>query len=480
MTKHKHDIRHPLEVQLMIGRLLALSVAFLGMGSSLASAAIGAEPDLRQRVDRLVTPYIEHEVVVGMTVGVLAEGRQWVAGYGRLSAGQDQPPDGETVYEIGSISKVFTGILLGDAVARRELTLQQAVGELLPGEPGNLAKDEQPVQLWHLATHTSGLPRLPNNMRPTDLANPYADYSVEQLHACLKAVELSHVPGEKADYSNLGMGLLGHLLAQKAGLSYERLVTERIAKPLGMNSTGIELSASMRERLAPPHSADGLLPPNWDLPTLAGAGALRGTANDLLRLLAAHLDPPQGELAEALDLAWKIHWEPKDNPSFAMGLGWHVARDGHSRWHTGQTGGYHGIVFVSRQLKTAVVVLANTATGEVDRLAEDVFRMLAGAEVEPREFVPAVEVAADVMRRYVGRYALAPEFHLTVTLEEDRLMVQATGQPAARVFPKTDTQWFYKVVNAQLTFQTDEQGRCQGLILHQSGREMPARRVEDE
>jgi serine-type D-Ala-D-Ala carboxypeptidase/endopeptidase len=247
-----------------------------------------------------------------------------------------------------------------------------------------------------------------------------------------------------------------------------------------MNSTGIELSASMRERLAPPHSADGLLPPNWDLPTLAGAGALRGTANDLLRLLAAHLDPPQGELAEALDLAWQIHWEPEDNSSFAMGLGWHVARDGHTRWHTGQTGGYHGVVFVSRQLKTAVVVLANTATGEVDRLAEDVFRMLAGAEVEPREFAPAVEVAADVMRRYVGRYALAPEFHLTVTLEEDRLMVQATGQPAARVFPKTDTQWFYKVVNAQLTFQTDEQGRCQGLILHQSGREMPARRVEDE
>ena len=460
-------------------RWLALAAVLVGAGGVLERAS-AEEVDLRARVDRLAAPYIEHEVVVGMSVGVLAEGRQWVAGYGRVSAEEDRRPDGETVYEIGSISKVFTGILLGDAVARGEVSLEQPLRELLPGMADNLAKEGEPIRLWHLATHTSGLPRLPANMQPADPADPYADYSAERLDEFLKSVELKQVPGELAEYSNLGAGLLGEVLGRKAGVGYERLLTERITRPLGMESTGIELSLSMRERLAPPHSADGLPANNWGFTALAGAGAIRSTADDMLRLLAAQLEPPRGVLAEAIDLAWKVHWQPKDNAGLALGLGWHVARDGHTRWHNGQTGGYRAMALVSRESEIAVVVLANTATGEVDRLAEDIFRMLAGAAVEPRTFAAAVGVAPEVMERYVGRYALAPGFHLTITLDEDRLMVQATGQPAAQVYPKSDTDWFFKAVDAQLTFQVDDRGRCTGLILHQHGQDMPAGRVDDE
>jgi serine-type D-Ala-D-Ala carboxypeptidase/endopeptidase len=135
------------------------------------------------------------------------------------------------------------------------------------------------------------------------------------------------------------------------------------------------------------------------------------------------------------------------------------------------------MALVSRQLRLAVVVLANTASPELDRLAEDLYRMAAGGSVEPREFPPAVVVAPEVMQRYVGRYSVVPGFDLVVTREADRLIVQATGQPAARVYPKSDTQWFYKVVNAQLTFQVNEQSQCEGLILHQGGRDLSAKRI---
>jgi serine-type D-Ala-D-Ala carboxypeptidase/endopeptidase len=405
----------------------------------------GADLDLSDKVDRLVAPYIEHQVVMGVSVGVLADGQQRVAGYGRLSADRDQQPDGDTVYEIGSMTKVFTGLLLAMAVSRGEVSLETTVQELMPDAFSQTPGAQQPIQLWHLATHTSGLPRLPGNLRPAMASNPYADYTADHLDTFMQSATLTEAPGKQAEYSNLGMGLLGELLTRRADLSYEQLVLQRIAQPLAMNSTGITLRDSMAPRLAPPHSADAAPEHGWDFQALAGAGAVRSTANDLLLFLAAHLDPSQSELSEAIDLAWQVHWQPPGDGNFAMGLGWHV-RDGHTRWHNGQTGGYRAMALVSRQLRLAVVVLANTASPELDRLAEDLFRMAAGGSVQPREFPPAVVVAPEVMQRYVGRYSLVPGFDLVVTREADRLMVQATGQAAARVYPKSDTQWFYKVV----------------------------------
>jgi serine-type D-Ala-D-Ala carboxypeptidase/endopeptidase len=365
-----------------------LAVLSCAMGASLADAT---DTDLCQQVDRLVAPYIEHDIVVGMAVGVLAEGRQWSAGYGRISAAVDRSPEGQTVYEIGSITKAFTGILLGDAVAREQVTLEQAARELLPEGVTMPANGEAPIQLRHLATHTSGLPRLPDNMQPANPSNPYAAYSPDRLHTFLNGHQLRRAPGVASEYSNLAMGLLGYLLALRSAMDFDQLVAERIAQPLGMTSTAVALNPSMRERLAPPHRADGSPDANWDLSTLAGAGGLRSTVDDMLRLLAAHLEPPEGTLAKAIELAWQLQPEPTEKPAAAMGLGWHLARDGHTRWHNGQTGGYRSMALISRQNRTAVVILANTATSEVDRLAQEIFRMLAGQAVEPRRFEPEAD-----------------------------------------------------------------------------------------
>ncbi|CAN0346434.1 unnamed protein product [Ectocarpus sp. 4 AP-2014] len=231
-------------------------------------------------------------------------------------------------------------------------------------------------------------------------------------------------------------------------------------------------------RLAPPH-LDGSAPGhNWDLNKLAGAGAIRSSVDDLLKFAEAHLDPPEDQIGPAIGIAWMVHQRPLKAGEFAMGLGWHVAHDKSTRWHNGQTGGYHSAIFVNRQLECAVVVLANTATGEIDTLAQQVIQALAGAPAKPREFAKATEVAPEIMRRYVGKYAIVPEFVLTLSIVEGQLMVGATGQSTYPLAPVTETLWKHKMVDAKLEFKVDRKGRCNSVDLLQNGARQTAKRIE--
>ena len=449
-----------------------------------AAAPIGAAresgDDLEARIDRLAQPLIESKTVVGMTIGVVRGDERIVRGYGRVSMNDDRAPDGRTVYEIGSATKAFTGILLAEMAERGEVKLNDPANDYLPRGVRLPSEDETAITLEHLATHSSGLPRLPDNMAPADPANPYADYTVKQMYAFLKEAKLNHPPGESVDYSNLGMGLLGHLLAREAGQSYEQLITERLLRPLQMSDTAIALTPSMRSRLAPPYAAFGQPAKNWDLPTLAGAGALRSTARDMLKFIEANLEASADADSPLSRAMADAHRRRKLTPQGGgIGLGWHIARDGQTRWHNGQTGGYHSMVMLSPRIDAGVVVLANTATPHVDTLGQQIMQVLNGMDVEPMQLEQQKEMTVDpaTLKRYVGTYQLAPDFALTVDLENDQLMVRATGQQKFPIFAESPTRFFYRVVDAQLTFQVDGQGKVTGLILHQNGRNMPARKV---
>jgi len=462
----------------MMRRFIRVAIAVvLAIVLSIPHRATSQET-LQGRVDAQVQPYIDHEIVQGLVVGVVYEGNTHVFGYGTGSG--THAPDGHTVYEIGSITKVFTGILLADAVVRGRVRLDQPAQELLPEGVTMPHKGDEPIRLVHLSTHTSGLPRMPDNFRPADVNNPYADYSPQLLYAFLDEYTLRRAPGEAMEYSNLGGGLLGQVLVVEAGGAYEQLLRARIAGPLGMDDTALRLSAELEERLAPGHFADGTPTSNWDFDAMAGAGGIRSTAADMVRFMQAQLQPPDGELGEAIEMAWEVHQQPINSGGFAMGLGWHLARDASTRWHNGQTGGYHSQMLVNRLIEVGVVVLSNTATAEVDMLAEALIRMLAGADVPPREFSKpeTVAVSAQVMARYPGRYELAPGVMFTVSVQDGKLMVGLTGQSAYQVFPRSDTEWFYKVVEATITFKVDENGQCTELELFQNGVRQPARRVD--
>jgi D-alanyl-D-alanine-carboxypeptidase/D-alanyl-D-alanine-endopeptidase len=293
-------------------------------GQSAPKPAATSDADIRQiLLDRID---LQHQSV-GIVVGVIGpEGRRVIA-FGHLEKGDPRPLNGDTIFEIGSETKVFTSLLLADMVQRGEVALGDPVAKYLPPGAKIPERNGRSITLVDLATHTSGLPRLPTNMSPKDPANPYADYSVEQLYQFLSSYQLTRDIGSQYEYSNLGGGLLGHVLALRAGMSYETLVESRICTPLVMNSTRITLTPDMKARLAAGHNAALDTVENWDLPTLAGAGGLRSTANDMLTLIAANLGYTKSPLAPAMTDMLKER-RPTGQPGLEMALGWHIFTTG--------------------------------------------------------------------------------------------------------------------------------------------------------
>lgn len=445
--------------------------------AAIGGSVLGAElADLKPKIDALVAPLIESETAAGLAVGVLRGEKTAVFGYGKASRSSDKAPDGQTLFEIGSITKVFTGLALADMVQRKELALDDPVDKHLP-EPIKLpARDGRAITLLDLATHTSGLPRLPPNFAAVEAGrpdNPYADYTLEQLHDALPTCPLASTPGAKYAYSNLGMGLLGHVLGRRAGTSYEDLIRQRICRPLAMHDTVIALSPQQRLRLADGHNADGLPAGPWDIPTLAGAGALRSTVNDLLQFASANLALRPSPLAAAIE---QSHLPRREigRPGQHMGLGWHLGPDEGLCWHNGQTGGYHSFLALRKPDKIAVVVLSNTGTGVVDALGHRLLRLLAGQPVEPIQVRMPIRLDPAALDRYTGDYGLTPGSSLSVFRDGDKLLAQVTGQAPLRIFPESETRFFYRRANAQITFVKDDEGRFQKLILHQHGLDIPA------
>ncbi len=236
-----------------------------------AGAARAAELVDAAKLNALSKPLFDEKWLFGASVGFINEKGTQIVGYGKISDKDATAPGSETVFEIGSISKVFTGLVLARMVADGQVTLDEPVQKLLGDSMTVPQWEDRQITLVDLATHTSGLPRMPTHFNPKDPTNPYADYTVEQMAKFLAGHKLKYEPGKHAEYSNLAVGLLGHALARKSGTSYEELVRKMVCEPLAMNDTRITLDADEKARLAQGHDEDGKAAPNWDLPTLAGA-----------------------------------------------------------------------------------------------------------------------------------------------------------------------------------------------------------------
>lgn len=416
---------------------------------------------------------------VGIVVGTIDEQRRGIVAYGESGQGDGRPLDGDTLFEIGSITKVFTALVLADMVERGEVGLDDAVAKYLPPGVTMPERGGRQIALIDLATHTSGLPRLPANMAPNDLSNPYADYSIEQLHQFVSTYELRRDIGAAYEYSNLGAGLLGHVLARRAGMDFETLVRLRITDPLGMPSTAIALPAELAARFAVGH--DTLRRPVgvWDLPTLAGAGALRSTANDLLTFLAAELGFTQTPLNVAM-AAQLVPRRPMESANL-QALGWVITPPasegtGEIAWHSGGTGGFRCFLGFERERRRGVVVLTNMDT---TRAGDDIgFHIVCGRPLlpPPRER-RAIALDAAMLERYVGRYRFSATSAMSVTRTDERLFFRLTGHGWMELFAESPTAFFLKEIDAQVTFEADSDGNITGLVAHQNGRDRPAKRV---
>ncbi len=416
---------------------------------------------------------------VGMVVGIVDEHGTRVIGYGRFERDSGPEVNGDTVFEIGSATKVFTTVLLQDMVERGKMKLTDPAAKYLPKSVKMPTRGGKEITLLDLATHTSALPRMPDNFTPKDTRNPYADFTVEQMYACLSGCTLQRDIGAKYEYSNLGMGLLGHIIALKEHKSFESLVVERICRPLKMDSTCITLDAKLKARLAPGHTAAGEPQLNWDLPTLAGAGALRSTVNDLLKFLSANMGLSKSTLTPILQKTHVVRFA-KATSELDLALGWHVAHKFGVNivWHNGETGGYHSFMGFSPAKRRGVVVLSNSPNSIDDigmHLLESQYKLTQFQPIKQRK---AAKINYSIYDAYVGRYELSAGVFFTIRRDGDRLMAQLTGQDSLEIFPESETEFFYKVVNAQLTFVKNDKGEVIALILHQNGQHPAAMRVK--
>jgi CubicO group peptidase (beta-lactamase class C family) len=361
-----------------------------------AANATAQQVEITEEIRASIRARVDNHYEVGVVVGVIDDRGPRYYGYGETSFGNGRTPDENTVFEIGSITKVFTSTLLADLVQRGDLTLDTPIEDLLPANVTAPTRGGRSITLRSLATHSSGLPRLPGNLAPANPSNPYADYTVEQLYDFLSGHELARDIGAQYEYSNLGAGLLGHLLALRHGSTYERAIEERIAQPLGMRDTRVALTPSMTSRLALGHA--GTTPvPNWDIPTLAGAGALRSTARDMLTFLAANAGLSETPLSPALHATHEP--QAPAGPNMQVALGWHVrtGENGETVWHNGGTGGYRTWAGFRPTERVGVVVLTNTSTS-----ADDIGFHMLDPSFPLTEVRTAVAVETATLDRYVG------------------------------------------------------------------------------
>jgi len=453
---------------------LLLSLALLA-----PHAAQDAEPTFEQRVDELAEMLVDAEFTPGIVVGVLREGKPWVKGYGTTAPGTETRPDGKTLYEIGSISKVFTGILLSDAVQRGLVELEDPLTKHLPEGVTLNNRRREPVRLIHLTTHTSGFQRDATQLPSWGTPDPFSAATPERIYAVLAENKILRAPGKAYAYSNLAAGLLGHVMELVNESGYEELLTSRICTPLGLPDTRITLSTEQRTRFAPAYGEGGKPRSEWTFDALVGCGGIRSTVDDLLQFARMNLGAIAGQefaLADTLTAAHELHHEFKSGGGVA--LGWHIEPGGRSIWHNGGTGGYRAYLAIDPVERVAVAVLANTTTPNVDVVGLGVLAALRGEEFKaPRYEIPA-EIAGEVLAQHAGRYQLNPKLVFTITHEPRGLFAQLTGQGDLRIYPIDEDHFFYRAVDARITFERDDEGKTTALVLHQGGIDQRAERIE--
>lgn len=445
---------------------LVLSIAVLG---AVDSDSERIPKETRERVAKRV----ESGNGIGVAIGVVDAQGSTFHFVGTYSTDDSRPITADTIFEIGSITKAFTSLLLADMVERQKVALNDPVQKFIPADVQVPKSSDRSITLGDLASHQSGLPRMPDNFEPKDPDNPYADYSADRLYSFLSGCKLEREVGAEYEYSNLGAGLLGLALARQAGTTYEQLVVDRICRPLGMNDTRITLTAEQMKRLAPGH-ANRKRAKNWDLDALAGAGALRSTTKDMVQFLGANLGLVEGPWSAAMRAARQPRFET-GQAGVQVALGWHVntLHGATIIWHNGGTGGYRSFCGFREDQRRGVVILTN-ATDEFD----DIGMHLLEPKYEVAEPRAVAAIDEKTLKDYEGYYELQPGVVFHITRDGAQLHAQLTGQSKIAIFAESPDKFFCKEVDAQISFVRGPDGAVSHLVLHQNG-DRQAKRLTD-
>lgn len=415
-----------------------------------------------------VKPYLDGELVSGLVVGIYDAGKIEIYGFGK--GPNNTPPTGDTLYELGSVTKVYAGLLLADAVQRKEVELDTPLAELVPPGVTVPTRDNAVITLRHLVLHSSGLPRLPGRVK-SDAPDPYGAYTEDMLFQDLIQTQLDNPPGTQIVYSNFGVGLLGHVLGKKVAGSFSAALQTRILKPLALDSTFLTVPAADAARRATPTNDDlaPVAPWTWT-DALAAAGGLTSSARDQLELIDAQLDAASGGKGP-LRGAMRFSQEEQlaEQPSDNAGLGWLIDPRGR-HIHNGGTSGSRSFVGFDTKTRRGVVVLASTGTSLVDRLGGILFDVLDKTAKPPAALPSASQLAS-----YTGDYDFTGT-KLSIVTRNNRLYIEGPNEPRHRLVPVTDVAFWIEALQAVAFFHKD--GDAVKQIVFQVGdRQLIAPRV---
>lgn len=320
------------------------------------------EKDLEATLDKQAAKYLADGKTYALVIGVVKDGKSMIKGYGTNEQGKQLPPDSAATFELASTSKLFTTSLLQLMVDEGQLSLDDKIQTLLPANI-KLPPIAQQTTLRHLATHLSGFPSLPDSFiaKMTDETNPYKDLVIDDIYNYLKTCE-GKQPDGTFEYSNFGMGLLGHILALKAGVPYEQLVKQKLLDPLGMKQTFVTIDSTNKQYIVQGFDEAGNPNPIWIDHVLTGAGSFLSNGSDMIKFVQANLNANNSALSGSLI---KTHQQQLDGET---GLGW-ILPAGFDKyqgsndvvWHNGMAGGYSSYLMVDKTNQNGLFILSNKA-----------------------------------------------------------------------------------------------------------------------
>ena len=459
---------------------------------------------LRERVD-------EYGQTVGIVAGIIRGINRYPYAHGTLNRGTIRRASAMTVFEIGQLSSLYTAAMLSLLVQRGDVNLTDRVSDFLPDTvtvPATPAG--RPILIEHLATHTSGLPRRPDNLVSDDPDDPLKGYSVELLYEYLARYadaqrdglgsgfgynvseredpvgDDSFDPENRYAYSDLGMGLLGHVLERATGESYDDLVREMLGDPIKLANTANAPTQSMRTYLATGHDEARRPVPAWSDTTLVGGTGLRSNLHDMMTLVSANMgiiyalpedftEDDSTRYHASFD-SLIVAREPTDEVGVRTALGWKVRQDAQGRdihWLTGRTNGFYAFAAFLKAWRKGVVVLSNSSAN-----VEDIgFHLLSARNPLAPPPMKTVRLSEDAYEACTGTYAFSSEFTVDITYSDGKLYGQPPGQPRSELILESTGDFYLELEDARITFVQDERGNVEHFLFLQDGKTQRAVRI---
>lgn len=451
-------------------RLVGLSLLFASFAAAQNTAATpGPAKEITAKVDEYMNAAVSVDGFSG-SILVARDGQPIVSrGYGMASIELGVSNTPQTIYRLGSVTKQFTGMAITMLQERGKLSVSDAICKYFPDCPAAW----QPITIKNLLTHTSGIPNytdFPDFAKTTVLPMTTAE-----MVAQIKSKPLEFVPGEKYAYTNSGYYLLGVIIERASGKLYADFLQENIFKPLGMKQTGYDSTTRIiKNRAAGYVKQDGELvnAAYMDMTIPYAAGAMYSTTEDLLVWDQALY----GEKLVSRKSLDEIFTPFKDG----YGYGWTIGKrfDHQVAAHGGGIYGFATYIARFPADHVTVIVLSNVQSGPSGKIANDLAAIVFGAAYEIPKERKEIAVDAKILEKYVGDYQLLPNVVFTVTFENGKLLGQIPGRPKFPFSPESETVFFSKDVNAQITFTRDAQGQTTGLTLNQGGSNIPAPKIK--